>query len=318
MPNRTGYVYDDIFLEHELEPGHPESPLRLAALHATVNESGLLDKLTALPPRTDSPFIIGQIGLVHTPKHIDGVLKTGNTGTVAVCAVGAVLAAVDAVAGTDKKADNAFCAIRPPGHHVHNDVNKDGPGHGEGFCFFNNAAIGARYAQKQYGLKNILIVDWDYHHGNGTEDVFYSDPTVFYFSTHRLNDYPRTGYPLRTGEGAGKGYNLNVPLPAPDRPFESVMDEDLLGAWDNRLLPRLKELDFTPDMIFISAGFDSRKDDSIGNFSITDNGFFDITKRVMALADESCGKKIVSVLEGGYNPKGQALAVCAHLKALLS
>lgn len=320
MPNRTGYLYDDIFLEHELAPGHPESPLRLAALHAVVSESGLLGRLTALQLRTDDRFILGQIGLVHTAAHIEGVLRTGVTGTVAVRAVGAVLAAVDAVGAADVKrlVDNAFCAVRPPGHHVHNNVNKDGPGQGEGFCFFNNVAIGARYAQKQYGLKHILIIDWDYHHGNGTEDAFYDDPTVFYFSTHRLNDYPGTGYPLRNGEGEGIGYNLNVPLPSPDNPFESVTDDDLLGAWNDHLLPRLKSLHFNPDMIFISAGFDSRKEDFIGNFSITDDGFFALTKRVMALANETCENRVVSVLEGGYNPNGLALAACAHLKALLA
>jgi acetoin utilization deacetylase AcuC-like enzyme len=300
-----------------LSPQHPESPLRLAALHAVVSESGLLQKLIALPPRSDDEFIVTQIELVHTPAHVKNVLHTGTTGRVAVRAVGAVLAAVDAVAGPDTKVDNAFCAIRPPGHHVHNDVNKDGPGQGEGFCFFNNAAIGAQYARKQYGLENVLIIDWDYHHGNGTEDAFYSDPTVFYFSTHRLNDYPGTGYPLRTGEGAGKGYNLNVPLPAPDRPFDSVFDDDLLNAFDNHLLPRLRELHFTPDMIVISAGFDGRKEDAIGNFSISDDGFFTITERVTELAKASCGGRVVSVLEGGYNPHGLALAACAHLKALL-
>ena len=320
MPNRTGYFYDDIFLEHELAPMHPESPLRLAALHAIVNESGLQKKLTALPPLADDSFILKQIELVHTAAHIQGVLGTGVTGNVAVRAVGAALAAVDAVAGPGNVVDNAFCAIRPPGHHAHNDIDKDGPGQGEGFCFFNNVAVGARYAQKQLGLKNVLIIDWDYHHGNGTEDAFYSDPTVFYFSTHRLNDYPGTGHSLRIGEGAGKGYNLNVPLPSPGNPYGSagnVGDEDLLGAFDNYLSPRLKALRFAPDIIFISAGFDSRKEDTIGNFSITDDGFYAISKRVTALAKETCGNRIVSVLEGGYNPEGLALAACAHLKALL-
>lgn len=317
MPKRTGYLYDDLFLEHELGPSHPESPLRLAALHAVVNESGLLGKLMSIPPLADRAFILDQIGHVHTSAHAKGVLGIKITGAAAVRAVGAVLAAVDAVAGPARVVDNAFCTIRPPGHHAHNNVNKDGPGQGEGFCFFNNVAIGARYAQLKYGLKNILIIDWDYHHGNGTEDAFYSDPTVFFFSTHRLNDYPGTGYPHRTGEGAGKGYNLNVPLPSPENPYGRVNDGDLLAAFDNHLLPALKTRRFAPDMIFISAGFDSREADYIGNFSITDDGFSAVTKRVMKLAEESCDNRIVSVLEGGYNPQGLALAACAHLKALL-
>ena len=317
MSKCTGYVYDDIFLDHELERGHPESPFRLAALHAVVSESGLLARLTCLPPLADDALITGQIELAHTPEHIQGVLGTGITGTVALRAVGAVLAAVDAVAGNERLVDNAFCAIRPPGHHVHNNVNKDGRGQGEGFCFFNNVAIGARYAQKRHGLGNILICDWDYHHGNGTEDTFYSDPTVFYFSTHRLNDYPGTGHPQRIGDGAGKGYNLNVPLPSPGDVFGSVTDDHLLAAFDNHLLPQLEKTGFVPDMIFISAGFDSRKNDYLGNFSITDEGFSAITRRVMTLARNACEDRIVSVLEGGYNPEGLALATCAHLQALM-
>jgi acetoin utilization deacetylase AcuC-like enzyme len=317
MTYRTGYVYDDIFLDHELAPRHPESPLRLAALHAFVNERGIMDKLTALQPLTDDAFIIDQVKAVHTVAHCNNVMRLNVTGNVATRAVGAVLAAVDAVAGPAAVVDNAFCAVRPPGHHAHNNADKDGPGQGEGFCFFNNVAIGARYAQKKYGLKNILIIDWDYHHGNGTEDTFYDDPSVFYFSTHRLNDYPKTGHPQRIGDGAGKGYNLNVPLPAPDRPHDGVFDDNLMNALDNHLLPRLKELRFLPDMVFISAGFDGRIDDGVGNFSITDDGFFTITKRTVALANEHCNGRIVSVLEGGYNPEGLALAACAHLMALL-
>jgi acetoin utilization deacetylase AcuC-like enzyme len=196
-------------------------------------------------------------------------------------------------------------------------VHKDGHGQGEGFCFFNNVAIGARYAQAQYRLDNILIFDWDYHHGYGTEDAFYRDPTVYYFSTHRLNDYPGTGHPQRIGEGPGKGYNLNVPLPSPDDMFGNVTDEHLVAAFDNHLLPQLEKTGFVPDMIFISAGFDSRKDDPIGDFSMTDDGFSAITRRVMTLAQETCEGRIVSVLEGGYNPQGLALATCAHLQALM-
>ena len=317
MPKRTGYVYDDIFLDHELERGHPESPFRLAALHAVVSESGLLDRLTRLSPLADDALITGRIEQVHSPEHIRGVLGTGRTGSVAIRAVGAVLAAVDAVAGNERLVDNAFCAIRPPGHHVHNNVNKDGPGQGEGFCFFNNVAIGARYAQQQYSLGNILIFDWDYHHGNGTEDVFYRDPTVYFCSTHRVNDYPQTGHPERIGEGRGKGYNLNIPLPSPGNAFGRVTDDHLLAAFDDHLLPHLESVGFVPDMIFISAGFDSRKDDPLGDFSITDDGFSAITRRVMALAQQTCDGRIVSVLEGGYNPEGLALATCAHLQALM-
>ena len=314
MPNRTGYVYDDIFLEHELEPLHPESPLRLAALHAVIAESGLLQKLVRILPLTDENKIIDYASAVHTREHIENVLACRKTGAAALRAAGGIMAAVDAVSAG--AADNAFCALRPPGHHAHNNAHKDGRCQGEGFCFFNNVGIAARYAQRARRLKNILIIDWDYHHGNGTEDAFYDDPTVFYFSTHRLSAYPGTGYPQRTGDGAGRGYNLNVPLPAPDKPYGKVVDEDLIAAWSDSLLPGLAAVDFRPDLILISAGFDSRIDDSLGDFSITDDGFRRITGLVMKLARETCSGKIVSALEGGYAPEGLAAAGLAHLTAL--
>lgn len=315
MLNRTAYVYDDIFLEHELDRFHPESPVRLAALHAFIAESGLLEKLVHIAPLTEKKAIIEQIARIHTRDHIENVLACRKTGTVALRAVGGVMAAVDAVCSGN--ADNAFCALRPPGHHAHNEVNKDGPCQGEGFCFFNNVAVAARYAQSRWNLKNILIIDWDYHHGNGSEDAFYNDQTVFFFSTHRLQAYPGTGYPLRKGDGAGDGYNLNIPLPSPDRPYGKVTDEDLFAAFNNHLLPHLKTMNFTPGLILISAGFDSRTGDTLGDFSITDQGFYHMTELVMNYAKETCGGKIVSALEGGYNPEGLASAGLAHLKALM-
>jgi acetoin utilization deacetylase AcuC-like enzyme len=315
MPNRTGYIYDDLYLEHELEPFHPESPLRLAALHALLSESGLLQKLVPLQPLDDEKKVIAQIELVHTKEHIRNVQSCLTAGKVARCAVAGILAAVDAVCGGT--VDNAFCAIRPPGHHVHNDAHKDGYCKGEGFCFFNNVAIAARYAQKAWKLKKVLIIDWDYHHGNGTEHAFYEDPTVFYFSTHRLTAYPGTGHPQRRGEGKGAGYNLNVPLPSPDQPHGPVTDEHLVAAFENHLLPALAEVKFDPDLVLISAGFDSREKDFLGDFSITDKGFAAITKLVMKFAREKCNGRIVSALEGGYNPEGLAAGVQAHIKALL-
>jgi acetoin utilization deacetylase AcuC-like enzyme len=315
MPTRTGYVYDDIFLDHELEPFHPESPLRLAALHAMVSESGLLDRLERIPLHDDEKKVLHYIETVHTPRHIRDVMNYGTTGIVALKAVAGIMAAVDAVCG--KKITNAFCALRPPGHHAHNNVNNDGAGKGEGFCFINNIAVAARYAQQEWKLKNVLIVDWDYHHGNGTEDVFYEDPTVFFFSTHRLSTYPGTGHPMRRGKGLGMGFNCNIPLPSPDNPYGMVTDEHLLDAFDNYLLPQLDEVKFVPDIVLISAGFDSREKDFLGDFSLTDDGFYRITKKVVALATKTCNGRIVSTLEGGYNPEGLASAAMAHINALL-
>jgi acetoin utilization deacetylase AcuC-like enzyme len=315
MSNRTAYIYDDIYLEHELEPLHPESPLRLAALHAVIAESGLLKKLIPVSPLNDENKVREHICAIHTKEHLETVLRCPVTGTVALRAVAGVMAAVDAVCKGD--ADNAFCALRPPGHHAHNDANRDGICKGEGFCFFNNIAVAARYAQRRWHMPNILIIDWDYHHGNGTEHAFYGDPSVFYFSTHRLPAYPGIGYPLRRGEGKGKGYNLNVPLPSPERPFGRVNDDDLINAFEQHLLPSLDAVKFTPDFVLISAGFDSRTSDPLGDFSITDEGFRRATELTVRLAAEACGGKIVSALEGGYNPEGLAAAGVAHIQALL-
>jgi acetoin utilization deacetylase AcuC-like enzyme len=315
MSNRTAYLYDDIFLDHEIGPLHPESPLRLAALHAIIAESGLLKKLLPIAPLSDETKVKEQIKRVHTKEHLEAVMHCAKTGTAALRAVAGVMAAVDCVCKGE--ADNAFCALRPPGHHAHNDVNKDGVGKGEGFCFFNNVAVAARYAQDEWHCANILIIDWDFHHGNGTEDAFYGDPSVFYFSTHRLLAYPGTGYPLRRGEGKGLGYNLNVPLPSPSRPEGRVTETDFIKAFENHLLPQLDAIHFIPDFILISAGFDGRERDPIGNFSITDEGFRRMTELTVTLAKETCGGKIVSALEGGYNPVGLASAATEHIKALL-
>jgi acetoin utilization deacetylase AcuC-like enzyme len=315
MTNCTGYVYDDIFLEHELEPFHPESAVRLAALHAMFSESGLLSRLSKIPLLDDAAKVKTALEAVHTAEHIRNVEGISTVRDAAFGAVAGVMAAVDAVCGGN--VSNAFCAVRPPGHHAHNHVDHDGPGKGEGFCFFNNVAIAARYAQKEWKKSRILIIDWDYHHGNGTEDAFYEDPSVFYFSTHRLSAYPGTGHPMKKGRGAGIGYNLNVPLPSPDNPYGPVTDYHLLAAFDDHLLPQLRETGFIPDIVLISAGFDSREKDYLGDFSITDDGFSRLTGKVTALTREYCNGRIVSVLEGGYSPDGLASAAIAHVKALL-
>jgi acetoin utilization deacetylase AcuC-like enzyme len=221
------------------------------------------------------------------------------TGEVAALACAGALGAVRAVARGQVR--NAFCALRPPGHHAHN------AGEEEGFCFYNNAAVAARYAQRELGLEKVLIVDWDYHHGNGTQDAFYRDPGVFTFSTHRWAAYPGTGNPEDRGEGEGHGFNRNVDLP------RGATDADILRAFE-AFLPEAQ--DFRPDLILISAGFDSRKDDYLGDFRITDSAFKELTRMVLDLTGHSGHHRVVSLLEGGYNPQGLALAVSAHLEAL--
>ncbi len=194
-----------------------------------------------------------------------------------------------------------FCAVRPPGHHAHN------LGEEEGFCFFNNVAIAARHAQKKHGIQRILIIDWDYHHGNATEEAFYEDPSVLFFSTHKWKAYPGTGSPLRKGQGAGLGYTINVDLGA------GADDKAILQAWDDHLLPAAEA--FRPQLVLISAGFDSRKDDFLGDWRITDDAFRRMTRMATQIGG---GAKVVSLLEGGYNPQGLAHGVAAHLEELLA
>lgn len=309
MKRRTGYHYNENFLKHHLDFGNPETPERLNAVNSKLKESGLIEKLVPIPSSFSADTVRENILKVHSPGHLSSVEGSGITGMTALEAVGGCLSAADAVVA--KEVDNAFCAVRPPGHHAHNNgADYDGPGQGEGFCFYNNTAITARYLQSRYGMKNILIIDWDYHHGNGTEWTFYSDPAVFFFSTHILYGYPGTGSPERRGEGPGAGYNLNVPLdPGAD-------DTDIFNAWENVFFPALEKIRFKPDFILISAGFDSREGDYLGNFQITDNGFAELTRKALSLADRFCGGRLISILEGGYTPEGLANAVYAHTAAL--
>lgn len=311
MKSKTGFVFNDKYADHVLQPGHPESPERLKAIKRHMEETGLIDKVVPVKPLDNREEVLLFISEIHSEDHIGTVIDTPTTGEIAILAAAGVLGAVRAV--MEDQIQNAFCAVRPPGHHAHNNTaHYDGRAQGEGFCFFNNVAVAARYAQKVYRCKNILILDWDYHHGNGTEWTFYNDPTVFFFSTHALYTYPGTGLGDNYGEGDGLGYNLNVPFQG------YANDSDIIDAWNNRLLPKLDELQFKPDLVLISAGFDSREDDLLGTFSFTDACFAQLTKIAMGIADTHCEGRLVSTLEGGYYPEGQAKAVCAHIGALLS
>jgi len=294
----TGFVYDELFLDYWLEQGHPESPDRLRSIMKTMEQSGLLELLIRIQPKQD---ILQELALIHTAEHVHA-LKTrrDRSNEVALAVVGGILAATDEVCSGRLK--NVFCATRPPGHHARNT------GKVEGFCFYNGVAVAARYAQQYYDLKKILIVDWDYHHGNGTEAFFYSDPSVLYFSTHDYYAYPGTGNPANIGEGAGKGLNINVHLDC------HSTDKDITSAFKEKLLPAAHR--FKPDLILISAGFDSRQNDLLGCFDITDDGYRQITAMVMQLAEQYCDGRVVSVLEGGYNLEGLASAVKVHVETL--
>ena len=314
MAPGSALLADPIFREHLAGREHPERPERFDAVMRGLRQAGLLERLVRVEPRAATEE---ELLLCHTPEYLRTAqqdvlsgrpsLSTGDTDItpnsweVAAQAAGGVLNAVDVVvAGT---ARNAFCAVRPPGHHA-------SAGRGMGFCFFNNAALAARYAQRRHGLDRVLIVDWDVHHGNGTEHIFYSDPTVFFFSTHQWPLYPGTGRADETGEGAGVGTTMNFPFPA------GSGREEVLGAVEASLAPAAER--FRPDLLVISAGFDSRLGDPLGRFTLTDRDFADLTRAVMQIAARHAGGRVVSVLEGGYNLDGLASAAAAHVEVLMA
>jgi len=309
---KTGYLFDEIFLQHQPGEGHPESPLRLLAIDRAVRTMPFFPELTRLPVRQAS---LEELYLVHSREYVDLVkgecaagrpsLSGGDTDIcpesyrVALTAAGSVLAAVDAVfAGTVQR---AFCAVRPPGHHA-------GPERGMGFCLFNNIALAARYAQKKYGVKRVLIADFDVHHGNGTQDVFYQDGSVLFFSTHLFPHYPGTGSPAEKGLDKAAGLIINRPF------WHGAGNREIVGAFRDTLLPAARA--FKPEFTLISAGFDSRKNDPLGGFQVDDNGFRELTRIMLAVAAFSGKGRLVSVLEGGYDLAGLAAAVCVHLDEL--
>jgi acetoin utilization deacetylase AcuC-like enzyme len=312
---KTALLIDPIYREHLIGlvgREHPERPERFDAVVQGLEKAGLLDRLGRVEARAATG---DELRLCHTPEYLRkarhdvqegcGFLSTGDTDItanswdVAVHAVGGVLNAVDAViAGS---AQNAFCAVRPPGHHAT-------PSRGMGFCIFNNVAIAARYAQRKHGVERVLIVDWDVHHGNGTQDIFYSDPTVFFFSTHQWPLYPGTGRANETGDGEAEGTTRNFPFPA------GSGRKEILGAVQNTLVPLAKR--FRPDLVLISAGFDSRAGDLLGRFTLLDDDFVDLTREVMGIADQYAEGRLVSMLEGGYQLQGLASASAAHVEAL--
>ena len=299
----TALVTDARYLDHVLiraDGGRPpEVPERLVRIRAELEARGLVEATVPLAPSVD-PLL--RIRAHHTGAHVDSVRQLGVTARVAELAVSGALTAVDAVANGTVR--NAFCAIRPPGHHANNT------GAEEGFCYYSNAAIAARYAQDVHGYERVVIIDWDYHHGNATQNAFYDDPTVLFFSAHDWNAYPGTGDPSLSGEGDGAGLNINVHLDC------GATDADMLRYWDNVLSPAVAA--FNPDFVLVSAGFDSRRDDLLGCFELTDDAFRRMTRLAMDYADSFCEGRLVSLLEGGYNLDGTALATAAHVETLLS
>jgi acetoin utilization deacetylase AcuC-like enzyme len=305
---RTALLADPFVKEHNPGPGHPEQVARFDAAMRGLGDA----KLTAVAPRAAT---IDELALCHTREYI-GVAKrdvemglsdlsTGDTQVsprsydVALRASGLCLDAIDLV--MQGKAETAFCIVRPPGHHAT-------PNRGMGFCLFNNIAVAARYAQKKYGVGQVVIADWDVHHGNGTQDIFYADPSVFFFSTHQSPWYPGTGAADETGEGKGKGTKVNCPFPS------GAGRDQILTVFHDKLAAAMSG--YKPDLILISAGFDSRLGDPLGQFRLTDTDFADLTNIMLEIADKHAKGRVVSVLEGGYNLDGLTKGVNAHVRAL--
>jgi acetoin utilization deacetylase AcuC-like enzyme len=298
----TGFVYDPRCLEHVVPSrngvARPEVAERLIAIMDELDQRSLLEDMVPVAAMSDPmPFIAAH----HTPEHVASIAAIDVSGPIAELAVAGALGAVDAVA--QGNVANAFCAVRPPGHHANNT------GAEEGFCYYSNAAITARYAQRAHGFEKILIIDWDYHHGNATQNAFYDDPSVLFYSTHDWAAYPETGDPALLGEGDARGSNINVHLDCGAR------DIDMLQAWDEKLEPAVAA--FNPDFVIVSAGFDSRRDDLLGCFEVTDDAFRTMTRKAMDYAADCCDGRLVSLLEGGYNIEGLALATAAHVETLL-
>jgi acetoin utilization deacetylase AcuC-like enzyme len=309
----TGLVFDAAFVRHQPGPTHPESPDRYRALKKAFDRAGLFDKLAHIPARFASD---DELHLCHTRAYLASVrhdaargsasLSTGDTAIgehsleVATLAAGAALAGLDAIMAG--RARNAFAAVRPPGHHATAT-------RGMGFCVFNNAAIAARYARKVYGAERVLIADWDVHHGNGTQDIFYEDPGVFYFSTHQWPWYPGTGPASETGAGSARGTTINCPFPAGSGHAEIV------GAFRRKLVPAMAA--YRPDLVILSAGFDSRRGDPLGRFVLRDEDFRELTEIAMEIAAGSARGRLLSILEGGYSLTGLAAAATAHVETLL-
>ena len=308
----TGIVRHDIYLRHLAGYPHVESPKRLKVLYDMLNDKDLAGRFVEVEPRlaTDN-----ELRWVHHDILIENVNRsagkshasfdpdthtTADSCEAAKMAVGGVMALVDSI--YFETVDNGFALVRPPGHHAeHNRAM--------GFCLFNNVAYGALCAQKMHGAKKVLIVDWDIHHGNATQKTFYKDPSVLYFSTHQFPHYPGTGSLKEVGRDSGKGFTVNVPS------WPGLDDADFYHIFQHILVPVTRS--FQPDLILVSAGFDTFIDDPLGGMRVTPKGYAALTRILKNLADECCDGRLAFTLEGGYHLVGLRESVKAVLKELL-
>jgi acetoin utilization deacetylase AcuC-like enzyme len=313
---KTGFLYDERYLLHDTGPGHPESADRLRAIYQGIKDADLLSKLTIIQARRAD---LKWVETVHAKNYIErfeAACRSGNstfdypdnqicadTFETALLAVGGVLdAAGQVIMG---KLDNVFCAVRPPGHHAEYDQAM-------GFCYFNNVAIAARYLQIEWGIQRVGIVDFDVHHGNGTQHIFEEDPDVFYYSIHQHPTFafPGTGRAFETGSGEGTGSTRNYPV------LPGHGDKEYLGLIQRDLIPVIEA--FSPEVIIVSAGFDAHVDDDMSDIKLSTQGYTRIMERIVALAELYSNGRVISVLEGGYCLKRLPELAANHVKVLLS
>ncbi len=313
MSKKTGIVKDKRYLQHSAGFAHPESPERLAAIYEMLENPAMAWKFTEIEPREATHE---EIATIHSPAYIDFIAATAGkdcvfldpdtatspeTYAIAKLAVGGLCNAVDSVVAG--KVDNAFAFVRPPGHHAERDS-------AAGFCIFNNVAIAAMHAILRHGIKRVLIVDWDLHHGNGTQHIFYDDPRVLYFSTHQYPYYPGTGDMEESGRGQGEGYTINVPIRS------GAGNSEYVKIFRNVLQPAA--LAYKPEIILLSAGFDIYYQDPLGGMRVTPDGFAALTRILLNIADSCCAGKMAAVLEGGYHISGLTKSVKCVLEEMLN
>ncbi|MDP2718324.1 MAG: histone deacetylase [Dehalococcoidia bacterium] len=307
---KTGLIYSPIYLEHDTG-SHPENAKRLEAVMAYLKKMGVLNRIGVFPPRKAT---VDEVALVHTKEYITSIENKAINGggwldmdtflspasfDVAMYAVGGVLTGIEKVMAGELS--SAFALVRPPGHHA-------GISKASGFCIFNNVAVAARYALKEYKLQRVMIVDFDVHHGNGTSDIFYSDPAVLYFSTHQYPFYPGTGSISETGSGEATGNTVNIPLPAMsgDSIYNRVFEEILVPIGRR----------FRPQLILVSAGYDGHREDYLATMRLTVDGFVRMTATIKQLAGELCGDRMVFALEGGYATESLSECIKATLETM--
>jgi acetoin utilization deacetylase AcuC-like enzyme len=307
----TGVIVSPDFKRHDTGRGHPESPARIDAVSRALTTPELVPLLDRLAPRpADKEHVL----LVHWERLYDEIMATAGkaetfldsdtvasseTAAIAHLAAGSVLTAIEKV--MDGTHANAFAFPRPPGHHAK-------PDKAMGFCFFNNVAVGAMFALTRFQFQRVLVIDFDVHHGNGTQKAFYTSPEVLYISTHQSPHYPGTGGWNETGKDEGEGFTLNVPMPA------GMGDAEYLRVFREVVVPVGKQ--YQPELILVSAGFDAHRDDPLGGMALTEDGYAAITSEILGLARDTCDGRAVFVLEGGYNLEALEKSIVSTLRVL--